>query len=334
MGRAKKYAEVALKAAAVMLPTTKSQTIKLQLIRSVLQYEQHREGRADARRAERLRLNESKEITQLRIKVKELTAQSGQTASAKDKEIEELKSQLGEANKNAETLRSEYRRLKDTKDEEVLKSSEIQETLSVTNEVLKVIACAVPEEKQIGCAANLFGKFRSKNKKALDHAFTSMGLSLTMWIGWEKKYGTDYDQMLDLVLDKEKSNGELRALLRLKLSEIGMDCVDAINSAFAYRDLKIDFEALKKHTHPYILFTERQEYPLLIKNTIPKHRMPRVTQESLRKAGELADLKVRLEWLIVVDKLLEKEPDIETQLMQLQIATRDLLERESRSNTK
>ncbi len=322
MGRVKKYAEVALKAAAGMLPTAKSQTIKVQLVKSVLQYEQHREERADASRAERLRRDENKEKAQLRIKLKELTAQPDPTASAKDKEIEGLELRLDEADKNVEKLRSDLRSLKETQDKEVQKSSEIHETLSVTNDVLRVLASATPEEKRIGCATNLFGKFRSRNQKALDYAFTSMGLSLSTWLSRDKEYGTNGDQMLDLVLDKEKPDGELYALLRLKLSEIGMDYVDAINAAFDYRDLKIDFEALKKRAYPYIVFTEHQYYPLSIKNTIPKHRMPRLTQKSLGKAAELADPKVRLEWLTVVDKFLEQEPSIGTQLIQLQIATR------------
>ena len=160
MGRVKKYAEIALNAAAGMLPTAKSQAIKIQLVKSVLQYEQHREERADARRAERLRRNENKEIAQLRAKLKELTAQSGAIASAKDKEIEELKSRLNEADKNAENLRSDLRSLERTQSEEVQKFSEIQNTLSVTKDVLREFASAIPEEKRIGCAANLFGKFR------------------------------------------------------------------------------------------------------------------------------------------------------------------------------
>ena len=253
MGRAKRYAEVALRAAAEMLPTTKNQTIKLQLIRSVLQYEQHREERADARKSQRLRRKENKEMLQLRTKVKELTAQSGETASTKNKEIDGLTSQLGEAKENTERLRAELRSLQRTQDEEVSKSSETQDTLSVTNDVLKVIASAIPEEKRIACATNLFGKFRSKNKKALDYAFTSMGLSLTAWLRWEKEYGKNSDRMLDLALGQKRPPEDLYAFLRLQLSELGMDYIDAINAIREYRDTEISLLELRNRVRPHMI---------------------------------------------------------------------------------
>lgn len=308
MGRAKKYAEVALKTAAEMLPTTKNQTIRLQLIRSVLQYEQHREERADARKAQRLRRNENKEIAQLRTKVKELTAQSDQTASAKDKEIDGLNSHLGEAKEKAERLWTELRSLQKTQDEEVRKSSEVQEALSVTNEVLRAIASTIAEERRISCATNLFGDFRSKNKKALDIALTSMGLSLDNWLSWDKKYGTNGEKMLDLVLGKQKVNGELYALLRLKLSEMGMDYVDAIDAVRQYRDLEIKLLELGNRVRPHMIWSQDGPRGLLLKNDIPAHRMPTLTNDHLRNAmSKITDPELKLEWLKAVDGMLEPQ---------------------------
>ncbi len=51
MGRINTRSEAALKAAAEMLETTKNQTIKAQLIKTVLDYELRQQERADAGKA-------------------------------------------------------------------------------------------------------------------------------------------------------------------------------------------------------------------------------------------------------------------------------------------
>jgi chromosome segregation ATPase len=315
MGRAKKYTEVALKAAVEMLPTTKNQTIRLQLIRSVLQYEQQREERTDARKAQRLRRNENKEIAQLRTKVNELTAQSGQTASAKDKEIDGLNSQLGEAKEEAEGLRTELRSLQKTQDEVVRKSSEVQEALSVTNEVLRVIASTIPKEKRISCATNLFGDFRSKNKKALDLAFTSMGLSLNTWLQWEKEYGKSSDRMLELVLGQKKPPEDLYAFLRLKLSELGMDYVDAIEAIRQYRDVETSLLQLQNHVRPHMIWSLDGPSGFLLQNRIPHRWMPTMTNDHLRNAmRQITSPELKLEWLKFVKEMLKPEGETGTLL--------------------
>jgi DNA repair exonuclease SbcCD ATPase subunit len=331
MGRVKKYAEVALNAAAGMLPTAKSQAIKIQLVKSVLQYEQHREERADARRAERLRRNENKELAQLRAKLKELTAQSGAIASAKDKEIEELKSRLNEADENAENLQSALRSLERTQSEEVQKFSEIQNTLSVTKDVLRELASAIPEEKRIGCAANLFGKFKSTNHAALDHAFTSIGLRLSKWVRWDKEYGTNGDHMLDLVLAKQKPEGELYALLRLKLLEIKLDYVDAIDAVRQYRDREITFLELDRRVRPHMVWSRDGPSWSLIWNHIPPHRMPSLTNAHLGDAmRQISDPELKWEWLNVVSEMLKPQGETASLLlMELQA-----LSRKRRSETK
>ena len=168
---------------------------------------------------------------------------------------------------------------------------------------------ALPAEKHDKCAAELFHKFKSVAPELVAKLLKSMGLNLGTWRSWDDYYGQNSELMVEAFAHPEKHERGKLGLLRLKLSELGID-VDAINAIRDYRDLKISFEELKERTRSHIVFS----FNLPEKNTIPANLMPRLSGEALWEAtrvlNQARDPIRKLQWLEVVQKLLEPEqPD-------------------------
>jgi hypothetical protein len=300
MGRINKRSEVALKAAAEMLETTRNQSVKAHLIRAILEYDRRQQERADSNKAERRKRAENKELAGFQSKVQELTS----AASSKDEELLSLKSKLEDTNRTIAKLNQAL-----TEADTARKAAgEMQGQLKVAKEIIEHVARSVCAEKRSNCAAELFQKLKLDAREPLAQVFEAMEFDLKKWYSWDSDYGQNSDLMLEALLCPEKHEPEKLSLLRLKLAAMGMDCVDAINAVRSYRDLRIDFTQLKELTHPHVTFFVDTR----IENRIPEKFMPRLTAEALRDASATmqSDPTEKLKWLEVVEKLLKPDSGI------------------------
>jgi hypothetical protein len=303
MGRINKRSEVALKAAAEMLETTRNQSVKAHLIRAILEYDRRQQERADSNKAERRKRAENKELAGFHSKVQELTS----AASSKDEELLSLKSKLEDTNRTIAKLNQALTDAKKGADTARKAAGEMQGQLKVAKEIIEDVARGVCAEKRSNCAAELFQKLKLDAREPLAQVFEAMGFDLKNWYSWDSEYGQNSDLMLEALLCPEKHEPEKLFLLRLKLAAMGMDCVDAINAVRGYRDLRIDFTQLKELTHPHVTFFNTR-----IENRIPEKFMPRLTEEALRNASATmqSDPTEKLKWLEVVEKLLKPDSGI------------------------
>jgi hypothetical protein len=310
MGRINKRSEVALKAAAEMLETTRNQSVKAQLIRVILDYDRRQQERADSNRAERRKRAENKEIAGFRSKVQELTS----AASSKDEDLLGLKSKLEDTHQTIAELNQDLTDAKKDADTARKAAGEMQDHLKVTKEIIEHVARGVCAQKRSNWAAELFQKLKLYAREPLAQVFEAMGFDLKKWYSWDSEYGQNGDLMLEALLCPEKHEPEKLSLLRLKLAAMGMDCIDAINAVRGYRDLRIDFTQLKELTHPHVTFFDLDTR---IENRIPEKFMPRLTEEALRNASATmkSDPTEKLKWLEVVEKLLEPDSGIGSLLL-------------------
>jgi hypothetical protein len=310
MGRINKRSEVALKAAAEMLETTRNQSVKAQLIRVILDYDRRQQERADSNRAERRKRAENKEIAGFRSKVQELTS----AASSKDEDLLGLKSKLEDTNQTIAELNQDLTDAKKEADTAHKAAGEMQDHLKVIKEIIEHVARSVCAQKRSNCAGELFQRLKLDAREPLAQVFEAMGFDLKKWYSWDSEYGQNSDLMLEALLCPGKHEPEKLSLLRLKLAAMGMDCIDAINAVRGYRDLRIDFTQLKELTHPHVTFFDLDTR---IENRIPEKFMPRLTQEALRNASATmkSDPTEKLKWLEVVEKLLEPDSGIGSLLL-------------------
>jgi DNA repair exonuclease SbcCD ATPase subunit len=326
MGRINKRSEAALKAAAEMLETTKNQSIRAQLIRNVLDYELRQQERADASKAGRRKGAEHKELAELRSKVQDLIDELGSAEASKAKEISDLRSQLRNAEQSASELQREVMNAKQEAEEAHKEIGKMQECLNFANGIIEHFAPALPPERRYECAAELFQKFKSDAPELLAQLFKSMGLDLKSWHSWDAEYSENSELMVEAFACPEKHEAGKLPLLRLKLSAMGID-VDAINAVRDYRDLKINFAELEKRTHHITFMHGLSE--LRRHNRIPANLMPRLTEDALRTASQKmhSDPARKLEWLEVVEKLLQCDDGIGSLLLKEKAATRRAAEK-------
>lgn len=317
MGRINKRSEVALKAAAEVLETTRNQSVKAQLIKAILDYDRRQQERADSNKAERRKRAENKELAGFRSKVQELTS----AARSKDEDLLGLKSKLEDTNRTLAELNQDLTEAKKEADTARKAAGKMQDHLKVAKEIIEHVARSVCAQKRSNCAAELFQKLKLDAREPLAQVFEAMGFDLKKWYSWDSEYGQNSDLMLEALLCPEKHEPEKLSLLRLKLAAMGMDCIDAINAVRDYRDLKIGFTQLKELTHPHVTFFDLDTR---IENGIPEKFMPRLTEEALRDASATmqSDPTEKLKWLEVVKKLLEPDSGIGSLLLKELIATR------------
>ena len=330
MGRIDKCSETALQAAAEMLGTTKNQIIKAQLIRTVLDYKLRQQDRADSRKAERRKRAENKQLDGLRSKVQELTKQLGSVADSKDKEVSKITTKLQEveAKLKEETLASakcqqDLAKAEQAADNARAAVAKMEERLEVTNKVIEQLARSVCAEQRANCGSKLFQKWKSAAPELVDQVFKSMGLDLKKWQSWDSEYGDNSDLMLEAVLAPKKHEPEKLFLLRLKLAAMGRDYVDAINAVGDYLGLKITLDELKERTRPHITFMNLGT-GWRIQKCIPEKHMPCLTEDALRIASQKmeSNLSEKLEWLEVVEKLIQPDSGIGSLLLMELSATR------------
>lgn len=328
MGRINKWSEGALEAAAKMLGTMKNQTAKAQLIKTILDYELRQQERADANKAAGRKRAENKEPTGLRLKVQSLTDQLASGEGSKAKEISDLEARLKDAERTATQLRRDASNANQEADTARRETGGMQGRLKFTNRIIEQFVPALPPEKRNECASEFFQKFKSDAPELLAPLFKSMGLDLISWHSWDTNYGENAELMVEAFACPEKhESGEL-SLLRLKLSAIGID-VDAINAVRDYRDLKINFAELKERSRAHIAFLKHDGLGLRIDNHIPTNLMPRLTEDALRIASQKMDNEParKLQWLEVIEKLLQSESGIGSLLTKEMVSARRAVEK-------
>ena len=171
MGRINKRSEVALKAAAEMLETTRNQSVKAHLIRAILEYDRRQQERADSNKAERRKRAENKELAGFHSKVQELTS----AASSKDEELLSLKSKLEDTNRTIAKLNQALTDAKKGADTARKAAGEMQGQLKVAKEIIEDVARSVCAEKRSNCAAELFQKLKLDAREPLAQVFEAMG---------------------------------------------------------------------------------------------------------------------------------------------------------------
>ena len=327
MGRINKRSKAALEAAADLLATTKNQNIKAQLIKMILDYELHQQKRTEASKVERRKRAEHKELAGLRGNVQELTDKlsSGQTSKAK--EISDLRSKLRKAQQSAADLQREVANAKQEAEKAHGDTSEMQVRLNLANGIIERFAPALAPEKRNKCAAELFQKLKLEAPELLTQLFKSMGLDLKRWHSWDSDYGEDSELMVKAFEQPGAEDLGKLSLLRLKLLAMGV-AVDAIDAVRDYRDLKIDFAELQKRTRDDIAFIQTDFQALQLHHSIPKNLMPRLTEEALRDASNSMDHDPagKLEWLNVIEQLLEPDLGIGSLLLKEIASTRQAID--------
>jgi len=314
MGRITKYSDLALKAAAEMLESSRNQSLKASVIKTVLGYDLRQRELAVSNKGERRKRAERKEPGKSRSEDQKPPS----AANSLDKDWSDLKAEL---EKEAKLERD----LKEAKREAAmaLKTvAQLEEYFKVTHQLIKRVAPSAPAEKWSDCAAESFEKLKSTAPELLPHLFESMGFNLEEWYSWDSKYGQNSDLMLGALLCPEKHEPEKLSLLRLKLAAMHRDYIAAINAVRDYRDLRIDLNKLKKLTSPHIIFLDLDS-GLRIKNVIPEKFMPRLTEAALRDASATMqnDPSEKLKWLEVVRELLKADSGIDLLLLMEQSAT-------------
>ena len=200
MGRINKRSEVALKAAAEMLETTRNQSVKAHLIRAILEYDRRQQERADSNKAERRKRAENKELAGFHSKVQELTS----AASSKDEELLSLKSKLEDTNRTIAKLNQALTDAKKEADTARKAAGEMQGQLKVAKEIIEHVARSVCAEKRSNCAAELFQKLNLDAREPLAQVFEAMEFDLKKWYSWDSEYGQNSDLMLEALLCPEK----------------------------------------------------------------------------------------------------------------------------------
>jgi hypothetical protein len=308
MGRISKRSETALKAADEILRTTKNQTIRAQMTKVVLDYQQHQQKRSDARKATRRTRAEQKEVVDLRSQVQELTDK----LASKAKEILDLRSERQKAEQSVIELRAKVAQTKQELEKAHAHSDQLQQRLNFANQMIEGFAPGLRLEKLHEFAAELFQKLKTDQPELLGQFFKSMGLDLECWHSWDSDYGENSALMVRAFETPkgEHEPGKL-PLLRLKLMAMGIP-VDAINAVRDYRDLKITLTELKQRTHPYISFKKTSFQSLVIEYTISAELMPRLTEQALQNASSSmkSDPARKVDWLEVVEKLLKPDSGI------------------------
>jgi len=114
--------------------------------------------------------------------------------------------------------------------------------------------------------------------------------------------------MLDQVLGHERPPEDLYAFLRLQLSELEMDYVDAIEAIRQYRDVEISsLDELGDRVRPHIIWSHDGPSGFLLRH-IPPRWMPTMTNDHLRNAvRQIASPELKLEWLRFVKEMLKPE---------------------------
>ncbi len=305
-----------------MLETTRNQSIKAQLIRTVLDYDRRQQERADSNKAERRKRAENKELAGFRSKVQELTS----AASSKNEHLSGLRFKLEDAQRTIAELKQDLTDAKQEADTARKAAGQMQDHLKVTKEIIEHVARSVSAQERSKWAAELFQKLKSVAREPLAQVFEAMGFDVEKWYSWDSESGQNSDLMLEALLRSEKHEPDKLSLLRLKLAAMGMDCVDAINAVRDYRDLKIGFTQLKELTHPHVTFFDLDTR---ITNRIPEKFMPRLTEEALRNATARmeSDPTKKLKWLEVVESLLEPDSGIGSLLWKELAATRRAAEK-------
>ena len=102
----------------------------------------------------------------------------------------------------------------------------------------------------------------------------------------------------------------------------------AIDAVRDYRDLKIDFAELQKRTRDDIAFIQTDFQALQLHHSIPKNLMPRLTEGALRDASNSMDHDPagKLEWLNVIEQLLEPDLGIGSLLLKEIASTRQAID--------
>ena len=327
MGRVNKSVETALDRATEMLKSTENQKVQVQLIGMIFHHHEAEMAYAAkkyvatngnaGRKSKNMQLPESPPSMSL------ITLHPGENEG-----LSNLRAQLNNQEQAVKDLRQEVTNAKKEAENDRKQIDDLQLRLDSTSAFLEHLASALPANNRPECASELFHKFKTSAPEQVAKLFETLGLSLEKWQAWDKHYGGNTKLMVEAFETPEKHGAGELALLRLKLAELEID-VDAINAVRDYRDMKISLEKLKERTRPYTQFQGDH----LIQNTTPRDLMPRLTEESLRRATEALNIKKdnvkKLQWLEVVDKLLEAEsPGIHALLIMETQHTRNAINKE------
>ena len=222
--------------------------------------------------------------------------------SAENKEVIGLKAQLKNLEDRFDGLQQSFTKVKEEAEATAKKTVDIQQQLKFTDATAEAVAGTLLPDHRDKLAAQFFLNFKSLAPNPLAKFFQSMGLNLETWHSWDKKYGKHVQAMVEAFECPQKHEGGELALIRSKLSTLGVD-VDAINAIRDYRDLKITYDELKKRAGSHIIF----DGDLPVANTIPDDLMPSLTNESLENGTEALDqandATRKLQWLKVMKLL-------------------------------
>src|SRR5438552_18467208 len=110
MGRINRWSEAALKSAVEMLATTNDQKFKVNLIRTILDYEVRQQERAESNKAARRKRAENTELAERRSKVAELSAQDDSVNNSRAEQTSKLRACLEKTDQNGGELRADLSR--------------------------------------------------------------------------------------------------------------------------------------------------------------------------------------------------------------------------------
>jgi hypothetical protein len=322
MGRTNKRLEAALHAAGEMIKTTKKPSLKVQLIKIVIDYELSEKKRNDLRKEQRLKRVQNKKTTLATPNVEQMHGQwppgdgKGNEMSEMASKLKETVSELAECKKNNAYIKEATEKASD-------RVAEMEKGLKIAQRVIKQLAISNSLEQRISCALELFQQFKSEDPQLITAIFEAMGFDFKKWNSWDDEYH-DTNSMLDVVLlDSKQLDPEKRGLLRSKLAALGKDCSDALQAARDYRDLKIDLDQLNGRGGPHISIVNHETYGLRIVNEIPEKYRPLLTEEALRVAAQKMDNDPtqKLEWLKIAKELFNPDLGIGSLVLKELLAT-------------
>jgi molecular chaperone GrpE (heat shock protein) len=303
MGRTNKVVETALSVANEKLKSTQNQKLQVQLIGMILHHHEAEMASAAkkyiATNGNAGRKSKSKQLPESPPSVNVITPYPGE-----NKDLSDLRAQLKNQEQAVKDLRQEVTTVKKEAENDRKQINDLQVRLDFTSAFVQHLASALPANNRPECASELFHEFKTSAPELVAKLFETLGLPLEKWQAWDKHYAGNPKLMVGAFETPEKHEPGKLALLRLKLAELDID-VDAINAVRDYRDMKIDFDELKKRTGSYIQFDAHR----VIKNTIRDDLMPRLSNEALTRATSQLDRRndkvKKLQWLEVINELLE-----------------------------